>query len=144
MEQICYLVFPFQNETSIHRLIDVKVSIIENMEMTQRCPLPKNYEMDEGKLTKKRMQINRSGTHLSQHGFRAYKEHLCNFHLLSEVLINEGCSITLQFTMWLKKSMRRGAAKPWWPDTEEKKKQRVGLKSGKTCTCVIMWSTDFS
>ena len=53
MAQICYLVFPFQNETSVHRLIDVKVFNIENMEMTQRCSLPTNYEMDEGKLTKK-------------------------------------------------------------------------------------------
>ena len=60
MEQICYLVFPFQNETSVHRLIDVKVFNIENMEMTQRCSLPTNYEMDEGKLTKKRMQTNNS------------------------------------------------------------------------------------
>ena len=99
MAQICYLVFPFQNETSVHRLIDVKVFNIENMEMTQRCSLPTNYEMDEGKLTKKRMQTNRSGTHLSQHGFSAYKEYLCDFHLLSEVIINQGCSITLQFTM---------------------------------------------
>ena len=139
MEQIYYLVFPFQNEMSIHRLIDVKVSIIENMEMTQRCPLPKNYEMDEGKLTKKGMQINRSGTHLSQHGFRAYKEYLCNFHLLSEVIINQGCSITLQFTMWLK-SMMRGAAKPWGPDTEEEKNQRAGLKPVIKITCVIMWN----
>lgn len=127
MEQICYLVFPFQNETSVHRLIDVSVPLLKTWKWHKDAQCLQIMRWMKANLPKKRMQINRPGVHIWVNMALVPTKNICAIFIFCQSNNKSGLFnyITIYYVI---KSMRRGAAKPWWPDTEEEKKTKGGIK----------------